>query len=333
MGKCTLLGVAAQRVAVVAVAFSLAAPTTARAEAGEAAPKEYGQKADTLGTPEPEVEIAGPNRGRVSFTLASDFTTAYFFRGILQERNGFIWQPYGEMAINLFKGEGILSSVDLGMGAWFSFQSEQTGATGGGPSNLYEVDYYPSISASLSNGLSTSVSYILYTSPNGAFSTIQQLDLGLAYDDSELLGPFAIGPTATFSFEVDNGSDGGSREGGYFELAGAPSIDLSFPADDAGNYPLTMSFPLAVGLSMYDYYEFCDLDALGDCVGPTHNQTFGFFSFGANAGVPLTFIPDDFGEWSANLGINVLVLSQTLKDVNAGDNPFPIGTFSIAMTY
>jgi hypothetical protein len=29
----------------------------------------------------------------------------------------------------------------------------------------------------------------------------------------------------------------------------------------------------------------------------------------------------------------VYVLSQTLKDVNEGDNPFPVGTFSIAMQY
>ena len=55
--------------------------------------------------------------------------------------------------------------------------------------------------------------------------------------------------------------------------------------------------------------------------------------FCANAGVPLAFIPEDFGAWTVNLGINVLVLSQTLKDVNEGDNPYPVGTFSIAMAY
>jgi hypothetical protein len=171
--------------------------------------------------------------------------------------------------------------------------------------------------------LSTSVTYLLYTSPNGAFSTVQQIDLGLAYDDSELLGPFAFGPTATFSFEVDNTSFG-PKKAGYMEFAGAPSIDLSSLGDDAGEYPLTMSFPLAVGLSLYDYY---------DSVEPTHNQPFGFFSFGANGGVPLAFIPDDFGEWTINAGINVLVLSQTLKEVNRGDNPWPIGTLSLAMSY
>ena len=74
---------------------------------------------------------------------------------------------------------------------------------------------------------------------------------------------------------------------------------------------------------MYDYYETAD----------DNDQTFGFFSFGANASVPLAFIPEDFGAWSVNVGINVLVLSDTLKDVNNGDSPYPVGTFSLVMAY
>lgn len=316
MGKRTLFGVATRSVAVAVALVGFAAISAAQEEE---APRDYGQKADTLGSPEPEAEVEGPNRGRVTFTVGMDFTTAYFFRGILQERNGFIWQPYAEMAINVFKGDGAVSSVDLGMGIWSSVQTAKTLASGSGPSNLYEVDYYPSVSVGFSNGIETSLTYVIYTGPNGSFNTIQQLDWGLAYDDSELLGDFAFGPTATFSFELDNTSFG-TREGGYFEIAGAPGVEVMKESD----YPLTFTFPLALGLSMYDYYESVD---------PYHNQTFGFFSFGANAGVPLAFIPEDFGEWSANLGITVLALSQTLKQVNDNDNPFPIGTFGISMTY
>jgi hypothetical protein len=46
-----------------------------------------------------------PNKGLVSLSVGSDFTTAYFFRGILQERDGFIWQPYGELGFNLFTAD------------------------------------------------------------------------------------------------------------------------------------------------------------------------------------------------------------------------------------
>ncbi len=321
MGMCTIFGPLRGRVGGSALALLVAA--VAPASAAEPVPRSYDEGADTLGTPEPEAETEakGPNRGRISFSVGNDFTTAYFFRGILQERNGFIWEPYAELAINLFAGDGLLSTVDAGMGLWSSFHSNKTLASGSGPTNLYEVDYYPSLSAGLSFGLSTSLTYLVYTSPNGAFSTIQQLDLGLAFDDSELLGPFAVGPTATFSFELDNTSFG-DKEGGYFELALAPSVELSLPGDEAGAYPLAFTVPLALGLSMYDYYET-----------PTSDDTFGFFSFGANVGVPLAFIPEDFGAWSVNAAINVLVLSDTLKDVNKGDSPFPVGTFSLVMAY
>ena len=44
---------------------------------------------------------AGPNSGKLSLTAGADITTAYFFRGILQERNGFIMQPYAELNLNL----------------------------------------------------------------------------------------------------------------------------------------------------------------------------------------------------------------------------------------
>src|SRR5262245_33911714 len=83
-----------------------------------------------------------PNKGRLSLSVGSDFTTAYFFRGILQERDGFIWQPYGELGFNLFTAdEGSsepVKSFSLFAGSWNSIHSEKTLASGSGPGNWYE---------------------------------------------------------------------------------------------------------------------------------------------------------------------------------------------------
>ncbi len=296
-------------------------------DAADAAAPEKVERQDTVGTPDVRAEEAeeaeeasGPNTGRISLAINSDFTTAYFFRGILQERNGFIWEPSGDISINLYAGDGPLSSVDVGFNAWASIHSNKTLASGSGPSNIYEVDYTPYFTLGWSNGFETSLSYPIFTSPNGAFATVQQIDVGIAYDDSELLGAYALAPSITLSFETDNTNFGTAKKGGYFELAGGPSFEVTL--DDAGDYPITTSVPLALALSLYNYYN-----------DGTNNDTFGFFSFGLTTSMPLAFIPEDYGSWSIGAGINVLVLSDTLKDVNQGDSPFPIGTGTITMEY
>jgi hypothetical protein len=271
---------------------------------------------DTLGTPQEE-EPSGPNRGRVSFSIGSDVTNAYFFRGILQERHGFIWQPSGLMGLNLFSDEdGFITSLDGTFGLWASVQTEKTLASGSGPSNFYELDVYPGMSVSTSLGLSTSLTYVTYTSPNGGFSTIQELDWGLAYDDSELLGDVALYPAATFAFELDN-SALGSREGGYFQLSLAPSHTFD-------PYPVTLSFPLNLGLSLYDYFQVS---------GGGPNNTFGFFTFGINMGFPLEFIPEEYGSLTMKFGANIYVLSNTLESLNEGDEMWPVGVWTLAYAY
>ena len=263
----------------------------------------------------PAQEDEGPNQGRLSFSVASEITNAYFFRGILNERDGFIWQPYANLGLNLYEGQGTVSSVDLGFGTWFSFQTEKTLATGDGPSSLYEADYYPSVNVTFADIVETSLSYILYTSPNGAFSTVQQLDLVLSLDDSQRLGAFALNPSTTFSFELENTSFG-NDEGGYFELALEPGTELG-----SGDHPLSLSLPLKVGLSMYDYYE------------TNKDHTFGFFSFGLTGSMVLAFIPEDYGFWSTGVSITALVLSHTLENANQGVGIYPVAVWNLGFEY
>ena len=269
-----------------------------------------------------EREQAGPNQGRLSLTLNNDFTTAYFFRGIMNERDGFIWQPSIDLALSVYRGDGAIESVDLGLGIWSSVHSEETLADGSGPEALYETDYFPSVSLMWNGGLLTSLVYYFYTSPNGAFDTIEQIDLDFVYDDVGPLGAFSMYPTARFSFELKNTSFG-DEEGGYFELAGAPRLELAMPGDQSDSYPIEVSFPWVLGLSLYDYYE----DAGGD------DDTFGFVSLGADASVPLAFIPQDFGSWSATAGVDVYFLGGHLEDANEDDEIYPVFTASITMDY
>ena len=261
--------------------------------------------------------LAAPNTGRLSLTLGNDITTAYFFRGILQERDGFITEPYGEIGLTLFQSEeGPVNSISLFGGVWNSIHSEETGAATS-PNALYETDWYGGVQAVLAKNLTTRLFYTFYTSPNDAFKTVQEVDFSAAYDDSDLLGAFSLKPSFLVGSEINNTAFG-AKEGTYIELGAGPGLDII----KSETYPVNLSFPLKLGLSAEDYYE----DANGN------DDTFGYFSGGLKLGVPLAFIPEDYGSWSASAGVTFLALGNHTGDLNNSDF-WTIGTFSVGMTY
>ena len=49
---------------------------------------------------------SAPPPKRLTLTAGADFPTAYMFRGIFQEDEGFIFQPWVDLGIALYSGEG-----------------------------------------------------------------------------------------------------------------------------------------------------------------------------------------------------------------------------------
>jgi hypothetical protein len=277
-------------------------------------------------TPAPEarpaVEAKGPNTGRVSISAGVDWTSAYFFRGIKQETEDLILQPYGELTFKLLDNAGALTSLSLTAGMWNSLHTGPTGSdslTASDPKVWYELDGYGKLSAVLWEDLTTYVLYTAYISPNNAFNTVQEVALGFAYNDAKLLGPYALNPSVLVAFEFDGQADAGRDKGVYAQLGIAPGY--TFLPQSA--YPLAVSVPLAVGLSLKDYYEF----------GTGSDDTFGYFSGGVTLSVPLAFIPPAFGKWLVKGGVQVLYLGDNLKAINDGDEVQVIGTVGLAFAY
>lgn len=211
----------------------------------------------------------------------------------------------------------MINNIDLAFGSWNSVHTRQTGAVSG-PGNWFESDVIVGFNVGLWDFVSTNVSYIAYTFPNGAFPTAQEIDWTISFDDSGLLGAFALNPSMLWAFEVDNTAFG-DHEGIYLQLGVKPGVTLFEEAD----YPLTLALPLTLGLSVSDYYE----EPGGD------NDTFGYFDAGLVASVPLSFIDSAYGEWSVSAGVDVLVLSDTLKRVNKDDEAFVVGKAGISFSY
>ncbi len=262
---------------------------------------------------------AGPNEGRMSLSAGVDFPTAYFFRGIIQEDDDVIAQPYGDVTFNLYQGTQGVNGLRTTLGIWNSFHAEQTGATGD-PKSWYEADLYGSVSVVFLGVFELSPLYTAYTSPNGAFSDVHELALSLRLDDSNRLGAFALSPSIAVAFEIDGQADGGSDEGVYLELG----IEPGFTLVKSDRYPIAISFPLKVGLSLDNYYEH---PVTGS------DETFGYFDGGIALGIPLAFVLADFGRWSVSAAVHVLVLGDSLEALNGGDDFEVIGIFGVSLAY
>jgi hypothetical protein len=287
--------VRAQLVVVAAAALAVAAPAIADEVEAEAA-EETGFMS------------------RFSGMVQSDFTNVYFFRGILQEKHGFIAQPWGELYFNAFASEeGPIRDVTFGAGVWASFHTKETLAVDG-PHSLYETDWYPLLSISFAHNISLTTTYYWYTSPNGAFATAQELNFKLAWDDSETFGRWAMGPYVNFAVETRRTAFG-PNEGSGVQMGIGPTLFTFF---EGSEMPVTLSAPIELGLAIDDYYEEEDGD----------ENTFGYLNFGLSASVPLAFMP--VGDWSFTLTAKGWYLSNTLREV-AGHTVYPqvIGSIGV----
>jgi hypothetical protein len=256
--------------------------------------------------------------GRLSGAIALDLTNAYFFRGILNEREGVIFQPIGELYYSLISyDDGLIRDVSIGGGVWASIHSEETLAEHG-PHSVYEVDWYPLISMELAGGVSVTTYYYYYTSPNGAFDRADELDVEIAWDDSEVLGRWALQPWANLAVETQNTAFG-DEEGMGLQLGVEPTL-YTFEDED---YPVSFTLPLELGLGIEDYYE----DESGG------ENFFGYFQYGLAMSVPLAFMPEGFGDWDFHAKASFISLSNTLTEANRGRSFYPIGVVGVGVEF
>lgn len=257
-----------------------------------------------------------------SLQLNVDFTNQYFYHGILQQNRGVIFQPYARLDLTLFE-EGDVK-LDAILGTWNSFGENMGTQTADLTRYWYESDL-------LAGGIVTvgpfsfKGTYSFLTSPSNAYDTVQELDMTLAFDDTALLGAYALHPYAMVGIETGGAAADGNapamHNGTYLELGIAPGFNWELGAQ-AGDYAIAFSFPITAGFSISDYYE----DAAGD------NDFFGFAQVGAKANIPLP-CGDSFGRWSINAGVAGLFLGDNTAAINGGRHAEFIATLGIQVNF
>src|SRR5262245_4762556 len=130
-------------------------------------------------------EPKGPNTGRVSISAGIDFPSDYYFRGILQEDENYIIQPYGELGFKLWDSkDGPLNNVTFSLGTWNSLDGGPSGVDGSAsqdPKIWYESDFIVKLMTTWFEDFTTGLIYTAYMSPNNRFNTVQELALSRRY--------------------------------------------------------------------------------------------------------------------------------------------------------
>jgi hypothetical protein len=230
----------------------------------------------------------------ITGSLGVTLTNEYIFYGIVQDKDTLIAQPYLTLNFKLYEGEGFLNNVTFLLPLWASIHDINKPFGLNGPRSTtkdwYEFDIDPGLSFTLAKNWTVTISDFIFTSPGDYFDTSHNLVLGLSYDDSALLGAFALHPHFTFLQELSNHSGllssaippfASKKLGQYYELGIAPSYTF----EKGSTYPVTVTLPATVGFGSNGYY----------------GQGFGYFSIGATASVPLAFIPSCYGSWTTSL--------------------------------
>lgn len=263
-------------------------------------------------------ELADEPDTIVHGAVSLDVTTAYFFRGIVQEKRGVIAEPSIELGWRLWEGTKWIGDVDLTFGTWNSAHSGPTG--GGARGGWYESDVYATVSAKVLERVAIGTSYVAYHSPNGSFPTVQEETFTIGFDDAGLLFARGLQPSATFAFELAGQTDGGDGRGIYAEAGIAPAVDLLA----MGGFATTLSLPVTVGFGVRDYYEL---------PGTKRDDAFGFVDAGLVLTTTLAFVPKVAGAWECSVGLHYLALGDTNEVRNGGDGDEWIGTFSLRTTF
>ena len=237
-----------------------------------------------------------------------NFVSAYFSRGILQENQGAIFEPYADLYFSLYEGTGFVNKVSLNMGVWASVHSHHPGVVSTTPA-WYEFDWMPGVSVTFAKNFTLTASYYEFDSPNDSFAAARSLNVNLAYNDTDLLGKFALHPHFTYLRELEGKAGLGTKQGNYFEVGIAPAL----PALG----PVTVSLPATAGFGSSGFYA---------------GTGFGYFSVGPNIAVALP-IPARLGSWTFNTSATYYRLAGNVATADLGRKNDWVFSGGLAVTF
>ncbi len=216
----------------------------------------------------------------ISGDLGVNVVTAYYFHGVLQTNHSPSFQPYLDLNLKAYEGDGFLNKAVFSLGLWQSY-SNPHGNTSTNNRSWYESDVTPSLALTFGKFTLTE-SYAFINYPNNSTTNDSQLwSSKLSFDDSDLLGALALHPALTYSLETDAKSgpaiSGAKTGGSLWELSVAPGTAVG---------PLNVTLPVTLGVGSNGYYG---------------KNGYSYFAAGLNVAYTLP-VSKSYGTWTVNTG-------------------------------
>jgi hypothetical protein len=288
-GLCTAATVPAGSTAVVA-SPAASSSTADGAAAGEAVNDLLNKPSSSAGDSVVSLDDAGGDTlgSAMSVFIQSTFSTDYITpRGLHVSNKGVTWQPLTVINMDVYSGKGLISDVTAYGGIWQDWNTQQHIKPDG---SFQEIDPFVGVKTTIAKAFTLDFQYVDFISPNGSYTTEQNLSLKLSYHDT-FLKDFSFNPYINPFYEVTGSSTVVTgRNGGTFdvEVGMVPTYTLKAIKD----YPITITFPTWFTVGPKNFW---------DATGQTKNN-FGVLSSGLQLAIPLSFIPKKFGAWTAFTG-------------------------------
>ncbi len=245
-------------------------------------------------------------------------------RGMIVQDEGITYQTLMLGFLDVYDGkpDAFLSDITLVGGFWADFSTdavaEHVPAATSTTTNFIEIDPIIGVSLGFGKNVKLDLTYTAFCMQILDIGTSEHLEAKLSYNDSDLLGAFALHPYLLYWKELDNKATAAANFGVpssyYFELGVTPSLMLG---------DIKLEAPLRVLLPDSDFY--------GETFGSS--STIGLYELGLKASMPLKFMPAGYGFWNAHLGVRYMnFVDDNLKQLST-DGGFSSRTDSVVQAY
>jgi hypothetical protein len=234
------------------------------------------------------------NESFITGDLGLNVVSAYYFHGVLENNHSPSFQPYADIFLKAYEGDGALNKVVFGLGVWESYNTDAKYKHVGNNSAWFEHDVTPSVALSFGK-VTITETYQFFSSPNSQFTDSQALNSKLSFDDADLLGAFALHPSVSLTHELDGkqaidtsvaaNARFVAKHGNYWEAAVAPSYSAG---------PVTVTLPVVMAFGTESYYQ---------------KNGYAFTSVGLNVAYTLP-VSKSYGTWTANAGATYYTLDS-----------------------